>query len=217
MSLDVAVAPDITLTFATPLLVQTVPGSGPVNEGLRRAILGRERSEPGLRRSNSGGWHSDESLLSWPEPEIATLKTWIDQAVQRINRLPARNNPGAVRFSYRATAWANVSRDGHYNTQHVHSGSHWALVYYVAVGEAAPGHALNGLLELRDPRPAAVHGRLPGFMFGRALTIHPKPGLLVVFPAWIEHWVHPFHGTGERISIAVNIDVSDYEIDSGGR
>ncbi len=217
MSLDVAVAPDITLTFATPVLAQTVAGSGPVNEGLRRAIMAREAAEPGLRRSNSGGWHSDETLLAWPEPEIATLKGWIDQAVQRISRLPARNDPAAVRFSYRATGWANVSRHGHYNTQHVHSGSHWALVYYVATGEPESGRALNGVLELRDPRPAAVHGRLPGFMFGRALTFQPKPGLLVVFPAWIEHWVHPFYGAGERISIAVNIDIANYEIDSGAR
>ncbi|WP_119459935.1 hypothetical protein [Rhodospirillaceae bacterium SYSU D60014] len=40
-----------------------------------------------------------------------------------------------------------------------------------------------GQLELRDPRAAASYGRLPGFMFGRAMTITPKPGLMVVFPA----------------------------------
>jgi uncharacterized protein (TIGR02466 family) len=216
MTLDVAVAPDITLTFATPVLIQTIPASEALNAGLRRAIMAREAAGPGMHRSNSGGWHSDETLLAWPEPEVATFKSWIDQAVQRISRLPARGNAAAVKLAYRATGWANVSRDGNYNTQHVHTGSHWALVYYVAVGEPAPGHALNGLLELRDPRPAAVHGRLPGFMFGRALTIQPKPGLLVVFPAWIEHWVHPFFGTGERISIAVNIDITSYETGSGG-
>jgi hypothetical protein len=68
------------------------------------------------------------------------------------------------------------------------------------------------MLEIRDPRPAAIHGRLPAFMFGRGVNIRPQSGLLVVFPAWIEHWVHPFFGSGERISIAVNIDVTRYEI-----
>jgi hypothetical protein len=52
-------------------------------------------------------------------------------------------------------------------------------------------------------------------MFGRPLTIRPQPGMLVAFPAWIEHWVHPFHGGGERISIAVNIDVTRYEVAAG--
>ena len=45
-------------------------------------------------------------------------------------------------------------------------------------------------------------------MFGRAVLVQPKPGMLVVFPAWLEHWVHPFYGRGERISIAVNIDIT---------
>ena len=219
MSLDVAVSPEVTLTFCVPVLVQTMPGAEPINQGLQRAILGRARASGGARKSNTGGWHSEETLMSWPEPEIAVLTGWIDGAVQKLSRLPQRGNPSALRLDYRATGWANVNRDGNYNTMHVHAGSHWAVVYYVAVGEEEPGHQFNGLLELHDPRPAAIHGRLPGFMFGRGLTIKPAPGMLVGFPAWIEHWVHPFRGRGERISIAVNVDVTKYEVDAaaGGR
>jgi uncharacterized protein (TIGR02466 family) len=214
MSLDVAIAPDITLTFGVPIMIQAVPGAAPVNEGLKRAILGRERASPGKSKSNSGGWHSDETLLAWPEPEIAALRSWIDSAVQRLCRLPLREKANALNLAYDATGWANVNRRGHYNTLHVHAGSHWSIVYYVATGEEEPGHQFNGLLELKDPRPAAVFGRLPAFMFGRGLTIRPQPGMLVGFPAWIEHWVHPFFGSGERISIAVNIDVTRYDVAS---
>jgi uncharacterized protein (TIGR02466 family) len=216
MTLDVAVSPEITLTFNVPVLIQTTPGAEAVNQGLLRAILERARAGGGAQKSNYGGWHSEETLLSWPEPEIGTLKNWIDSAVQKMSRLPYRANPEAVRLAYRATGWANVNRDGNYNALHVHSGSHWAVVYYVAVGQEAPGYPFNGLLELRDPRPGAVHGRLPGFMFGRALTVKPAPGMLVAFPAWIEHWVHPFHGQGDRVSIAVNIDITKYEVDPAG-
>jgi len=215
MSLDVAVAPDITLTFGVPVMIQKVADAEPTTQALRRTILAREQASPGTNKSNADGWHSEETLLSWPEPEIATLKRWIDDAVRRMCGLPTRNRPNAVRLEYRATAWANVNRHGQYNTIHVHPGSHWAVVYYIAVGDEEPGHQFNGLLELRDPRPGATHGRLPGFMFGRALTVRPQPGLLVVFPAWIEHGVHPFYGTGERISIAVNIDVTRFEVDAG--
>lgn len=212
MSLDVAIAPDITLTFGVPILIQAVPDTAPINDGLNRIILAHERAGGGKSKSNAGGWHSDETLLTWPEPEIAALKGWIDSAIQRMCRLPLRDKADALRLAYRATAWANVNRRGHYNTLHVHSGSHWSVVYYVTIGQEEQGHQFNGLLELRDPRPAAVHGRLPAFMFGRAITIRPQPGLLVVFPAWLEHWVHPFVGSGERISIAVNIDVTRYEV-----
>jgi uncharacterized protein (TIGR02466 family) len=215
MSLDVAVTPDITLTFGVPVMIHMVPGAAPFNDGLKRLILARETDGKGKAKSNAGGWHSDETLLSWPEPEVVALKGWIDDAVQKMCRLPLREKGNALRLAYKATAWANVNRSGHYNTAHVHPGSHWSVVYYVAVGIEEPGHAFNGLLELKDPRPAAVFGRLPKFMFGRDLTIRPQPGMLVVFPAWVEHWVHPFFGSGERISIAVNIDVTRYDIDAG--
>jgi hypothetical protein len=72
------------------------------------------------------------------------------------------------------------------------------------------------MLELRDPRPAAAHVRLPGFLFGRAITVQPKAGLLVVFPAWLEHWVHPFYGRGQRISVAVNIDMTRFDPPGAG-
>ena len=212
MSLEVTIAPDITLTFGVPILIQVMPDAAAVNEGLKRIILAREQAGGGKSKSNAGGWHSEETLLTWPDPEIATLKAWIDSAVHRMCRLPLREKADALRLAYRATAWANVNRRGQYNTLHVHSGSHWSVVYYVTIGQEESGPQFNGLLELRDPRPAAVHGRLPAFMFGRAITIRPQPGLLVVFPAWVEHWVHPFVGNGERISIATNIDVTRYEV-----
>src|SRR5262245_5122523 len=215
MSLNIPVAPDITLTFGVPIMMQMVPGAAPVNAGLRRIILAREQSDGGKSKSNAGGWHSEESLLNWPEPEIATLKGGIDGAVQRMCRLPLREKTDSLRLAYSAAAWANVNRHGHYNSLHCHTGSHWSVVYYVDTGQEEPGHQFNGMLELRDPRPAAIHGRLPAFMFGRGLNVRPQPGLLVVFPAWIEHWVHPFFGSGERISIAVNIDVTRYEVAGG--
>jgi uncharacterized protein (TIGR02466 family) len=215
MSLDVPVAPDITLTFGVPVMIHMVPGAAAFNDGLRRVILARESGDAGRSKSNAGGWHSDETLLSWPEPEIVALKGWIDDAVRKICRLPLGEKADALRLAYTARAWANVNRSGHYNVAHVHAGSHWSVVYYVAVGVEAPGHPYNGLLELKDPRPAAVFGRLPAFMFGRHLSIRPQPGMLVLFPAWIEHWVHPFVGSGERISIAVNIDVTRYDVGPG--
>jgi uncharacterized protein (TIGR02466 family) len=217
MSLEVGVTRDITLSFAVPVMARRVPKFEDANPGLRKAILARERAGAGRSKSNAGGWQSEDTLLTWPEPEVAALKGWIDEAVRAMCELPQRGQAGKLQLAYRATGWANVNRHGHYNTTHVHAGSHWAVVYYVDTGEEEPGHSFNGQLELRDPRPAAVFGRLPGFMFGRSISIRPQPGLLVVFPAWIEHGVRPFFGTGDRISVAVNIDVTKFEIEEAGQ
>jgi len=43
------------------------------------------------------------------------------------------------------------------------------------------------------------------------LQITPEPGMLVMFPSWIDHMVHPHHGPDDRISIAINIKLMDFE------
>jgi hypothetical protein len=35
--------------------------------------------------------------------------------------------------------------------------------------------------------------------------VKPKDGLLVLFPGWLSHSVEPWQGSGERISVAMNI------------
>jgi uncharacterized protein (TIGR02466 family) len=201
MSLDVTIGRDSSLIFTTPLLRQMMPKADTTNPGLRRLILERMRSTSGVHKSNRGGWQSDTDLLTWRASEIDILNAWIDFAVQRLSRL-AKPGPAP---SFKADAWANVNRPGDYNAPHVHPGCTWALVYYVDAGIQPPDDKLSGRLELRDPRPAAVHGSAPGFGFGDIVTIQPEPGLMVGFPAWVEHSVSPFKGCGERISIAVNV------------
>jgi uncharacterized protein (TIGR02466 family) len=117
----------------------------------------------------------------------------------------ARQAEPPQRVTYRAYGWANVNRAGDYNMFHLHPGNHWSVVYYVATGTLNPDTPMNGRIELRDPRPAANFARMPGFNSGQPLLIRPQPGMMLVFPAWIEHGVHPFYGEGHRISIAINV------------
>jgi uncharacterized protein (TIGR02466 family) len=209
MRLDIAVTPDVSLAFATPISVRKVQNTASLNNALERAILARRDKDGGGNHSNVGGWHSAPDLLEWPEPEVRMMLGEVDRSVQKLCALPnmmeTRRAEGHPTVAYRASAWANCNENGHYNALHIHSGHQWSAVYYVTVGKPAAGHSLNGRLELRDPRPAAPFGFVPGFTFGQPLTVEPEPGLLVVFPAWLEHWVHPFYGEGHRISIAINI------------
>jgi hypothetical protein len=41
------------------------------------------------------------------------------------------------------------------------------------------------------------------------MRIAPEPGTLVMFPAFVDHMVHPHHGAEERISLAINIQFVD--------
>ena len=90
-------------------------------------------------------------------------------------------------------------RDGGYNKPHNHPGAVWSAVYYVSSGDPYPDPPDNGNFEFMDPRGGNLHG-------GKEI-VRPEPGLLMVFPAWLFHYVNPYHGEGERISIAWNFNV----------
>jgi len=208
----VPISPELSLTFGTPLSIRGVVNAPALNQGLEQAILDRFQNGRGNRISNIGGWQSLPDLLDWPEPVIASLKDEVDRGIQKICAMPSmlEGRPAGPqkRVAYTAYGWANVNRDGHYNTLHMHPGSDWSVVYYVAAGTPSPETPMNGRIELRDPRPAAQFARMPGFTSGQPMLIKPQAGKMIIFPAWIEHWVHPFHGEGNRISVAVNVSLN---------
>ena len=208
----VPISPEVSSAFGTPISMRAVPSAAMLNAGLERAILSRAQQGEANRISNIGGWQSLPDLMDWPEPDIKALSQELDYSIQQISALPSilqRGAPRPNRVKYSAYGWANVNRPGDYNMFHVHPNNHWSVVYYVATGTLDPDTPMNGRIELRDPRSAATFARIPGFTCGQPLLIRPEPGMMLVFPAWIAHGVHPFYGHGRRISIAFNVALED--------
>src|SRR5262249_21837961 len=152
----VALTPELSLIFATPIVFRNVANAEALNAGLERAILARRQADGGRKVSNVGGWQSQLDLMAWPEPEIARLAAELDQAVQQVGALPVlmKQRPAASHraVTYKSFGWANVNGEGAYNGVHTHPGNHLSAVYCVATGRAAPERPMNGVLELRDPR-----------------------------------------------------------------
>ena len=40
----------------------------------------------------------------------------------------------------------------------------------------------------------------------QSMRLRPRPGLLVMFPSWLQHTVYPFMGDGERRTVAGNVN-----------
>ena len=107
--------------------------------------------------------------------------------------------------------WANISGPGHSNQTHCHTGALWSGVYYVDAG----GEKVGGELILEDPRFPMNQMYIPGLVTRNAdgeatpsqHAVIPRAGLMVLFPSWLRHSVRPYRGTGERISVAFNIQV----------
>ena len=204
---------ELSLVFSTPLSIRTVAGAAALNAGLERAILTRRQQYVGNQFSNIGGWQSRHDLLDWPEPEVKRLAAEVDLSVQQIWALPdliQRRPHSPPHPPYQADGWANVNETGNYNVFHMHPACHLSIVYYVATGNPIPDSGTNGRLELRDPRQVASFCRTPLSAETGVILIGPQAGVMVAFPAWIEHGVHPFQGEGQRISIAINVTFDGY-------
>lgn len=193
--------------FETCVLHGRLSGAEAMTEALEAAIRAHMAEHPGLGRSNVGGWHSATDMLDWGGPAAVELADTAVRMAKRVSHFEARD-PASVDWSVRM--WANVSPPGALNMSHAHPAVLWAAVYYVAV----PGE--GGELYLEDPRFPVPVMTFPGF---RAIgadgapqdverRILPARGDLVVFPAWMRHGVRPHQGTGDRISIAMNLSVS---------
>lgn len=200
----------LLMSFSTPLLNLVWPDSEEINDALRGLILGEAGESAGISRSNVGGWHSDVRFLAREADCVGELRTRIEQVINELTRRVARPQSTGQRVRFDVEAWANVSRHGHYHSPHNHPNALWSGVYYVTGNEEVAGHPFSGKLELIDPRPGAslTYAELTD-LYGRFL-LSPRAGQMIVFPGWLQHFVHPYFGTGERISIAFNVSVVAY-------
>ncbi|MET1027552.1 MAG: 2OG-Fe(II) oxygenase family protein [Dongiaceae bacterium] len=188
--------------FATPLINRNLAIATPdFLAELRRHILNLERIDRGRTLSNFGGWHSSEDFFSQNDGIVQNLAAEILKVAAEMSYEQTRSSypTCAIDVRFDGGSWANVSRHGDYNKPHSHPGVVWSGVFYVSLGDRDPEPRDNGCIEFIDPRP--------GNIFATKFRIDPKPGQLLLFPSWLYHYVNPFRGGGERISVAFNTNV----------
>jgi uncharacterized protein (TIGR02466 family) len=197
--------------FPTPFIYAPVRASEALNAALREVILAHAGQVEGVALSNAGGWQSADDFGDWSGAPGARLLdlgrrladgvTGMMQAGQFVQGAP----------EWKVNAWANINRAGDINTVHHHPGAYWSGVYWVASDPEAEG----GQFEAHDPRgvmptlyaPQLRFG-LPGFLAaGGTDFITPKAGVMVLFPAWLQHAVRPHTSDQPRISVAFNLCV----------
>jgi uncharacterized protein (TIGR02466 family) len=190
----------VAALFATPVLLDELQDSAELNRQLETAILARREADSGLRLSNRGGWQSSHDFTRWSGEAGKRL---LEHAAAVASAHTTTSGSGPVRWM--VDAWANVSGSGNFNMPHLHGATYWSCVYYVSVGEGEGGE-----LVLHDPRMPGLRMHAPHYRFKDvgaevAVNIEAKPGLMILFPGWLSHHVEPWHGTGTRISVAMNI------------
>jgi uncharacterized protein (TIGR02466 family) len=200
--------------FPTGVITGRIPDAERLNKELKDAIARNRAKDPGIQRSNVLGWHSRTDMHVWGGEAARELAM---QAAKFCDRFSVdRKKAQHPRFGWRAEMWANVSPPNASNQTHSHPGAYWSCVYYVDDGYDSPDSKQGGELVLFDPRYPMNRMYSPDFAFrwpdGRTETtvydVSPKSGMIIGFPSWLNHCVRTYHGTRERISIAINLTLA---------
>ena len=150
------------------------------NNFLANEIVAWSKKNSGVKKTNVGGWHSETNMHELPQfkPLVDELFKMQHQVFKEewLDREPVLGN-----------MWANINYKGGYNRPHIHPNSLFSGVYYV---HAQPN---SGKLVCNDPRPGIqtnmptrVKGEPPKHLW-RECHIDPKPGRIIMFPAWLWH------------------------------
>ena len=187
--------------WPTKILKRNLENYEKPNDLLLKLIRKTEKQNKNLTTD-----YKKNNLLEIDNPGTNWLRHSVNQAV--INYLDDTNIDYSVKWTIHS--WANINRLGDYHDPHNHPHSYLSGTYYLKIpktkdigtrSDLRPNH-----ITLYDPRPGINLSSIskdpnvdPEF------TILPEPGLLLIWPAFINHFVHPNCSQKTRISISFNV------------
>lgn len=205
---------DFTFAFPTLVLRRVLPDVDAMNDALRELILQERARHPGIVRSNVGSWHSSLEFFARPEPALDAFRGRLRDAVHEYWRLDQQVSRSGREVAVRVTGWAMVYETGGYAAPHAHPNANYSGVYYVDDGAPPPGGGQAGALSLLDPRSGSANFSTSGVSEPTSLDIPAETGKLVVFPSWLQHYVHPHRGARPRVALSFNVQMHDASTDA---
>lgn len=159
-------------------------------------VLAMESSDSHARRYFRGaGGIKVYDLPAWGIPEAELLHARALEMFRRALKTPKAQVD---------VCWANIFRDGDFIMPHSHTRSSESIVYFLSNGAEDRDNPLNGRFSVVDPRLEECCKDQEGRM--TTPWVPPQtPGVMIMFPAAILHFVNPHRGEQPRISVAWNI------------
>ena len=190
------------LFFSTPIWTSKIDNHEEINNMMNNYIYNLQKKDPeGVIKSNLKGWHSKNFDMKDDEP-----KSFIEAIKKNINE--AINDMGWDLSNQEVTLsnmWAIINKKGAMNQKHHHSNSDLSAAYYVTAKDGC------GDIIFYDPRPGKVYkhplSNKLNLLNAHNNGVKPEPGMLVLFPSYLEHSVNPNTSNNERIVISFNISL----------
>lgn len=193
---------DVLDLWPTKLAKKKVADFDEPNRGLLKLVRDWDKSNKGLTTD-----YHDNNPFEVDSPPTNWLREQVNQAV--IEYLQAIGINFAV--NWQIHGWASLNRRGDYHDPHNHPHCYLSGTYYVKV----PSDKTKGR-QRPDVRPNCITFYDPRSGFNMQsikddpyvdpeYTVLPEPGLLMLWPAGLMHFVHPNLSDETRVSISFNI------------
>ena len=170
------------------------------------ALLKLVREWDKANRNLTTDYH-DNNPFEIDSPATNWLRGEVNQAIVEYLQAIGIDFP----VDWQIHGWASLNRTGDYHDNHNHPHCYLSGTYYVKVpksglnrrqrGDVRPNH-----ITFYDPRTAFNMQSIKADPYVEPeFTVLPQPGLLMLWPAGLMHFVHPNLSDETRISISFNI------------
>ena len=183
--------------FANPVLKDFLELD---NDALEKFCI--EKCTNSKKYQDQGIYQSD--FLNLNDPALVELVTFIQNRMDMLHfNLGLSKNYQSKIYQ----GWTNLDNNLAIRIPHSHPEAAFACVYYVK------GNSNAGNLEFINPDLVPSRTILPEYIdnfnefTSSTYTFNPAPGKLIIFPAWLFHYVSPGIGNEDRISLAFNIKI----------
>lgn len=204
---------DLVLLFASPVIMRAVPHGKDINPALVAMLKAEQQANPAPSTSSIRGWQSGTDLARRKTPEMMAVIEAVYDAIAQLTATDIGRHIEPGDLGIEGYAWGNILTNGGMTHLHNHAAkATWSAVYFVSAEAGDPNAEENGYLVLADPRPIQVISGSDQYRQPiRNFFIPPVDGHFVLFPGWLGHYVTPYFGTEDRITIAINatIDLRD--------
>lgn len=193
---------EFTTLWPVTLLRRILPGFEPANRELERIIVEMESSQRDLTTD-----YRNQNFFAIRNPAVQ----WLHQCAHSAAREYCQHTGPDYPVEWTIQAWPNINRLGDYHDPHNHPRAYLSGTYYVrtpAVGALPHSRAdvRPGCITFYDPRTGVNMNAIAGDPYVEPEhTVSPEPGLILLWPAFLMHFVHPNLSDELRISVSFNV------------
>lgn len=192
----------IKALWPTLFLQRKVPGAEPANAALESVIRDIDANSEQATTD-----YRSQNLFALDHPAIDWLRQCVNKTV--VDYLSAQGLNYNLEWALQA--WPNINRRGDYHNLHNHPHSYLSGTYYVLIPEqtltSSQRDDLNpASISFFDPRPQAnMMAIADDGQIDPEHRVLPEAGMILLWPSFLHHCVHPNFSDEERLSISFNV------------